>query len=198
MKFDIANQNLKEIFLEYGGELSQLAMKELLIDRGIRVSTGTINQIMRSEHWISKKLTVLPLNSDKHRAARNDFACTHIHNHFGGDGDSTLWIDIDEKNFYSFTRRIVYCPIEFENMFKYIHEVSKQKPESVMFFAAVAKPRFSVGFDGRILLMPVCEKKIQKRKSKYGDKGSIIYEKVTMNAKLFYEYIEVITICVLY
>ena len=71
---------------------------------------------MRSEHWISKKLTVLPLNSDKHQVACNDFACAHIQNCFGGDGDTTLWIDIDEKNFYSFTCRIVYCPIEFESM----------------------------------------------------------------------------------
>ena len=191
VKFDTANRCLKDIFQEYGGELSQLAMKELLHDRGVKVSSGTICQIMNSEHWIAKKLTVLPINTDKHRAARLSFATQNIDNSFGGDGDPVLWIDIDEKNFYSFTQRIVYCPKEYEAMFQYVHEVSKQKPESVMFFAAVSKPRLSVGFDGRILLLPVCKKKVQQKKSKYGAKGSIIYEKITMNAELFQSYIKV-------
>lgn len=167
-------------------------MKELLFDRGVKVSSGTINQILNSEHWIAKKLTVLPINTDKHRVARMNFVSQNINNAFGGDNDPILWIDIDEKNFYSFSRRIVYCPKEYESMFQYVHEVSKQKPESVMFFAAVAKPRPSVGFDGRILLLPVCKKKIQQKKSKYGERGSIIYEKITMNAELFQCYMKVL------
>lgn len=172
-------------------------MKELLFNRGVKVSSGTINQIMNSEHWVAKKLTVLPINTDKHRVAQMEFATKNLENTFGGDGDPTLWIDIDEKNFYSFTRRVVYCPVEYESMFQYIHEVSKQKPESVMFFAAVSKPRLSVGFDGRILLLPVCKKKVQLKKSKYGEKGSIIYQKITMNAELFQEYLKVILLKIL-
>lgn len=166
-------------------------MKELLLDRGVKVSSGTINQIMNSEHWVAKKLTILPINSDKHRVARMDFVRQNLENTFGGDGDPILWIDIDEKNFYSFTRRVVYCPVEYESMFQYVHEVSKQKPESVMFFAAVSKPRLSVGFDGRILLVPVCKKKVQQKRSKYGERGSIIYEKITMTAEIFQYYIKV-------
>ena len=101
--FDIANISLKEIFKEYGGELSQLAMKELLLERGIKVSVGTVNHIMNSKHWIAKKLTVLPLNNNKHHQCRKEFSMANITNSFGGDGDPTLWIDVDEKNFYSFT-----------------------------------------------------------------------------------------------
>ena len=187
----VTTQCLKEIFHDYGGELSQLAMKELLQDRGVKVSTATINQIMNSEHWIAKKLIVLPINTDKHQAAQLEFSIQNMTNTFGGDGDPVLWIDIDEKNFYSFTQHIVHCPREYESMFQYIHEVSKQKPESVMFFAAVSKPRVSIGFDGQILLLPVCNKKVQQQKSKYGENGSVVYEKVTMNAELFQSYIKV-------
>ena len=106
------------------------------------------------------------------------FCQDNIHNTFGGDNDATLWIDVDEKNFLSLSRRIVYVPSEFEKDFKFQHAESKTNIEGVMFFASVARPRPKYEFDGRVLLLPVCEKKIRKRKGKYGQKGDYFYVKV--------------------
>ncbi len=106
------------------------------------------------------------------------FCLDNIHNTFGGDDDATLWIDVDEKNFCSLSQRIVYVPSEFEKDFKFQHAESKTNIEGVMFFAAVARPRPKYEFDGCVLLLPVCEKKIRKRKGKYGQKGDYFYVKV--------------------
>lgn len=113
-----------------------------------------------------------------HQKNRVIFCQQNLHNSFGGDGDATLWIDIDEKNFCSLSRRVIYVPREFEQNFRFLHANSKTNIENVMFFGAVARPRPKYNFDGRVLLMPVCEKRIRKRKGKYGEKGDCFYVKV--------------------
>jgi hypothetical protein len=57
-----------------------------------------------------------------------------------------------------------------------------------MFFSVVAKPQLNHDFDRRILLLLICTKRIRKRKSKYGKLGEVMFDKVTMNTKLFKEY----------
>lgn len=188
--FDIGNRTLHEIVQEYGGELSQMTLCELVRRKGVNISQSTISKILRGPDWTRFKSKSLPINTAVHQQNRFEFASQNINNSFGGNHSSTLWVDIDEKNFYSFTRRIVYCPKEQENMFKYIHQQSKTNIESVMFFGAVAKPRPEENFDGRILLMPVCTKERRKRNGKYGQKGDILYKKAVMNKALFILYIK--------
>lgn len=59
-----------------------------------------------------------------------------------------------------------------------------------MFFGAIARPSPGKGFDGRVLLMPVCTKKIMKRNSKYNSKGESRLEPTTMTKDLFREYVK--------
>lgn len=116
-----------------------------------------------------------------HQENRVKFCQENLYNSFGGDDDPTLWVDIDEKNFCSLSRRIIYVPCEFEKEFKFVHANSKTNIENVMFFGAVSRPRPRYNFDGRVLLIPVCERKIRKRKGKYGEKGDYFYVKVFEN-----------------
>lgn len=120
----------------------------------------------------------MPKNTKLHQENRVAFCKEYLNESFGGDGNSTLWVDVDEKNFCSLTRRIIYVPTEFEGLFKFQHAESKTKIEHVMFFGAIARPRPKFNFDGRILLIPVCEKKIRKRNGKYGKKGEVFFSKV--------------------
>jgi hypothetical protein len=107
---------------------------------------------------------------------------------FGGENDPILWIDIDKKNFVNLVRKVVYILTDLEDSVKYLHVASKTPLEKVMFFSAVAKPRLNRDFDERILLFLVCTKRIRKRKTKYGKPGEVMFDKVTMNTKLFKEY----------
>jgi len=124
------------------------------------------------------KSHITPKNSVIHKENRLLFCQKYLNESFGGDGSSTFWVDIDEKNFYSFKHRIVYVPVEFEEKFHDTHLESKTNIEAVMFFGAVAQPRPQYNFDGRVLLIPVCKKKIRKRKGKYGDRGEPFFVKV--------------------
>jgi hypothetical protein len=107
---------------------------------------------------------------------------------FSEKNDLILWINIDEKNFVNLARKVVYVPTDLEDSVKYLHVASKIPLEKVMFFSAVAKPQPNRDFDRRILLFPVCTKRIRKRKTKYGKPGEVMFDKVTMNTKLFKEY----------
>lgn len=133
---------------------------------------------MKFGGWKSFRPKLVPKNNAVHQENRANFCEKYQHSSFGGDGDSVLWVDIDEKSFYSYSQRIVYVPEEFAEQFRYLHVESKTNIESVMFFGAVARPRPKYNFDGRVLLIPVCEKRIRKRNGKYGKKGDIFYVKV--------------------
>ena len=187
-KFDLVDRSLREVVQEYGFELSQLTLTELIRKRGISVSTSTVNRVLNSGLWLIKKPKLIPTNTPKHRENRLLFCDQYIAETFGGDGDPTLWIDIDEKAFVEMSRRVMYVPKELEHTIEYIHIHNKTTVEKVMFFGAVAKPRPQRGFDGRILLMPVCEKRSRKRNTKYGKKGEIYNEKITMNVTVFRRY----------
>jgi hypothetical protein len=187
-KFDLVNRTLRDIVLDYGCELSQLTFTELVRQRGISVSSSTVCRILNSEHWIKKKPRILPVITLTHQANRLKFCEEYGTESFGGDDDPTLWIDIDEKNFVECNRRVMYVPKGMEEMFKYIHQTSKTVFEKVLFFGAVAKPRPKQGFDGRVLLMPVCQTKKRERNGKYGKKGEILYEREAMNTQVFIKY----------
>jgi hypothetical protein len=115
---------------------------------------------LNGNDWKVVKSHISPKNLAVHKENRIKFCQQYLKESFGGDGSSTFWVDIDEKNFYSFKHRIIYVPVEFAEKFHHIHVESKTNIESVMFFGAIARPRPRYGFDGRVLLMPVCEKKI--------------------------------------
>lgn len=133
---------------------------------------------MGGNDWKVLKSHISPKNSQIHKENRVKFCQQYQNESFGGEGDTTFWVDIDEKNFYSFQHKIAYVPKEMLEKFQYIHLDSKTNIESVMFFGAIARPRPKYNFDGKVLLMPVCEKKIQKRKGKYGEKGDPFFVKV--------------------
>jgi hypothetical protein len=57
-----------------------------------------------------------------------------------------------------------------------------------MFFGIVAKPQPNRDFNRRILLLLICTKRIRKRKTKYDKPREVMFDKVTMNTKLFKEY----------
>jgi hypothetical protein len=187
-KFELVNEALQNIFRLYGGELSQLTFTELLKQEGISASSSTVCRIFNSSYWRKKKRKILPTNTLKHQMARFKFCNKYQNESFGGDNSPILWIDIDEKNFTSRHKRIMYIPSELEKFYNFSHAPSKEPIEKVMFFGAIAKPRMNRNFDGRILLLPVCKKKIRQRKSKYGERGEIMFEKTTMTSKLFFEY----------
>ena len=186
--FSIVDQTMKEIYQVYGGELSQLTIRELCIQRGITCSSQTVHRVLSSPLWKRIQKVLIPTNTPRHRAFRLEFCNKYYNSSFGGDNEDTLWIDIDEKIFINLAQKIVYVPRELEHTVKFAHVASKTPLEKVMFFGAVAKPRPNRDFDGRILLMPVCKKRLRKRKSKYGKVGDVMYERVTMTTKMFIEY----------
>lgn len=99
-----------------------------------------MHRILKGADWKVLKRHVLPKNTAVHQENRVKFCQQFIGNTFGGDGDSIFWVDVDEKNFYSFHHRIVYVPAELMEKFNYVHTESKTNIESVMFFGAVARP----------------------------------------------------------
>lgn len=174
------------MFVEYGGELSQLALKELVVDDGVPVSLHTVQRILSGPDWSAVKVKTLPKNTDKHKENRVLFCGGHLNDSFGGDESDTLHIDIDEKHFYAFREnRVVYCPAELCHVFETVERDSKKQIPKVMFFGAVARPRPSRNFDGRILLKPIMKPKVMQRRSKYAAKGATVEEPTTMNKKLF-------------
>ena len=86
------------------------------------------------------KSHLTPKNLAVHKENQLVFCQNYLKESFGGDGSSTFWVDIDEKNFYSFQHHIVYVPEEFAEKFQHTHLESKTNIESVMFFGAVAHP----------------------------------------------------------
>jgi hypothetical protein len=124
VKFHLVNQTIKEIYADYGGELSQLTIKELCRQRGISCSSQTIHRVLSSSLWkrISKHFT--PINTDKHREMRLEFCNKFSAFSFGGQDSPILWIDIDEKNFVNLARKMVYVPKELEHTVKWAHVAS--------------------------------------------------------------------------
>jgi hypothetical protein len=107
---------------------------------------------------------------------------------FSKKNDPILWIDIDEKNFVNLIRKVVYVLTDLEDSVKYLYVASKTPLEKVMFFGVVAKPQPNRDFDRRILLFLVYTKRIRKRKTKYDKPGEVMFDKVTINTKLFKEF----------
>ncbi len=128
----------------------------------------------------------IPINLERHRLERVKFAQENLGNSFGGDKSATLWIDIDEKNFKSFSdNRVVYCPTELAHLFEVFNANSKVSKEMVMFFGAIARPRPSKNFDGKVLLLPIVSEKVMLKSSKYAKKGETVVEPATLDKQGF-------------
>jgi hypothetical protein len=155
-KFDLVNKTMKEIYTTFGRELSQLTISELCHQHDVLYSSQTIHRVLSSPLWKFIKRPLAPTNTPQHCKARLDFCEKYYQALFGGKGNDVLWIDIDEKNFVSFIRKVVYIPQELEHTLKPLHVASKVPMQKVMFFGAVAKPRPNRDFDGKILLVSIC------------------------------------------
>ena len=71
-------------------------MEQTLKEAGIRVSDSTIWRQVTAEGWNTRARTrTVPLLTDKHRAARVDWATEHVNNGW------VAWVDVDEKWFYA-------------------------------------------------------------------------------------------------
>ena len=120
---------------------------------------------------------------------RRDFAERYQDSTFGGTGSDTLWVDIDEKNFYLYDDRPahLYTTAERAEELKYRHRNSKTKITNVMFLVAVARPRTTQDytFDGRVLLMPIVAPVLQERRSDYTARDATRYEPMSMTVYTF-------------
>ncbi len=131
-------------------------------------------------------MKAIPTSTDKHKEERVKFAQANLENTFGGEGSEVLYIDIDEKNFRAFTEnRVVYCPKELEHLFETFNSATKVSKEMVMFFGAIARPRPSQNFDGKVLILPIVKDKIMKRSSKYAKAHDVVQEPTTLDKKGF-------------
>ncbi len=131
-------------------------------------------------------MKALPTCTDRHKEERVKFATENLDNTFGGEDSDTLWIDVDEKNFKAFSEnRVMYCPSELAHIFDTYNAATKVSKDMVMFFGAVARPRPSKGFDGKIIILPIVKDKIMKRSSKYAKANTVVQEPTTLDKKGF-------------
>jgi hypothetical protein len=61
---------LAQIFEEYGGELSQLCLSELINREGLPISKQTVQRILDGPDWKIVTIKVIPTNNEKHKIER--------------------------------------------------------------------------------------------------------------------------------
>jgi hypothetical protein len=123
--------------------------------------------------WKVLKSHISPKNSQIHKENRGKFCQQYQNESFGGEGDTTFLVDIDEKNFYSFQHKIAYVPKEMLEKFQYIHLDSKTNIESVMFFGAIARPCPKYNFDGKCCSCQSVKRKYEKERENMGRKETL-------------------------
>lgn len=143
------------------------------------VSASTLRRAAKKEGWRTVYNRILPLLTDEHKKKRLAWAEQHRRQLWHD------WVELDEKWFYAIVRRKRKVPPG--------EKVPASKCQSrrfigkVMFLSAVAKPRPEYGFDGKIGIWRICEKKEAKRSSKNRPKGAVVTQDVEITAAKFLE-----------
>jgi hypothetical protein len=84
----------------------------------------------------------------------------NVNNTFGGEDSTTLWIDLDEKNFMLFDQaEVLFVPKSQIELVKNIHRGPNDKPDWVMMCCGVARPQF--GHNGCVFCLPVAEEAVR-------------------------------------
>lgn len=143
------------------------------------VSPVTLSRAAKAAGWRSVYNRILPLLSDTHKERRLEWASKYRRQLWDD------WVDLDEKWFYTIVHRKRKVPPGVKAPASKCQ--SKRFIGKVMFLTAVAKPRPEFGFDGKIGIWRICEKKEAKRSSKNRPKGTIVTEDVEVTAKKFLE-----------
>jgi hypothetical protein len=132
-------------------------------------------------HWNVKWPRLKPELTAEHKLARSSFA-----KKFLGWG---CWAEVhlDEKLWYTVGRRLMvkYPPGREDAQFQ--HVPNKKKSPKICVLAVMARPNAHWGFDGRICIVRVAQKKIAQRASKNHKRGDIYDVDCNLIADIFFE-----------
>jgi hypothetical protein len=150
-------------------------------------SKDTVQRILYECSWKRVKQHLRPFLTEAHMKARIEHA--KAYQGFNYFTDRTVVVHIDEKWFYAFRNgRTLYVPPGVEA--PSLPALSKTQIPKVMYLCAVAAPRRSRGFDGKIGLWMVGEEYTALRKSRFHDKGDVYMVSRNMDGDFFSQMVE--------
>ena len=186
-KCSVSNRNdicefMAERAAEWKFEFTVEVMTQSVRDQFDVGSTTSIGKIMKE--WTKKRRSIQPFLTLQHMNDRLEW-CQQRENVDFFD-DNKVYCHIDEKWFYAFRAgRVMYCPPGVEP--PEVFALSKSQIPKLMYFGAVAPPNPGKGFDGKIGLWWVSEKKVARNKSKFHQRGEEYDVATTMDGKKFVE-----------
>lgn len=95
---------------------------------------------------------------------------------------------VDESWFYLHRTKGYVRLFPGDEMPEPVRVQHKSHIPKIMFLAAVARPDFERGFDGKISLIRVCEERIAERTTRNRERGDVYFHDCTMNAELYRDF----------
>ena len=165
-------RNVEEVLRGHG---YQITYEELAQETGVTKSTL---QRYGKQNWRKVKRRIIPLLTDKHKAARIEYAKKwkgkprnrHVH--------------IDEK-WFSCWRQATDLKLPRGKKAKPKKQVSRTHPTKVMVLSALARPNQKHGFDGKLGIWRYYELVETKRRSKNREAGRLMKKDVSVNSDNF-------------
>lgn len=179
---DDISEFMEEKAAEWKFEFSLELMTQDVYDQFGVGCRSSITNIM--DDWTKTKQSVKPFLTESHIESRLTWCQVRENTDFFSA--RKVCVHLDEKWFYAFRAgRVLYCPpgVEPPEFFA----LSKTQIPKLMYFGAVAPPNPDKGFDGKIGLWWVCEKKIAQRKGKFHARGEEYEVGTIMDGKKFVE-----------
>lgn len=181
-----------EIAVDYNFGVNPRKMATLMTEKsGAIVHKSTVQRAMQLEGWIVERQKTAPKLKDFHLQHRLNWCAARRaeRREWSEKRMNVVEIHVDEKWFYAFrTGRWLYMPPGIEAPI--LECVSKTRIPKVMFIAAVANPIAEIDFDGRVLFLPIVEKKVYQNDAKFGKCGDEYSECTTMNGALFRKFLQ--------
>jgi transposase len=155
-------------------------------------STTSVKNIMDHLEYTKKLRIIRPFLNLDHMKVRLDWANEWVQWNFFDE--NTVVVHIDEKCFYAFQTRgkVMYCPPGVDP--EPFYALSKTQIPWCMFLGAVAAPRLSQGFDGKIGLWHVGVEKEALRRSKFHERGEVYWVNVNMDGDFFVDMVKTLLI----
>jgi len=150
-------------FKELAGKLNERA--------GTTICVQTVRNYCKKNKWRQSRDQYVPILTDKHVAARKEWATENLHNSWCDEHARVGWVDIDEKQFHA---RTLYQSRLRPPGRDYGRTPVKHKGyiPKIMVLSALACPMPAFNFDGKIGNWRFSEMVRAKRDSKHRPKGT--------------------------
>ncbi|KAK3267995.1 hypothetical protein CYMTET_23479 [Cymbomonas tetramitiformis] len=153
-------------------------LKKLMAEGGFIISRRSISAHLRKEKVTRFKLKYKPLLTRKHMQDRLAQAKRLLHDTFENR------IDVDEK-YFEIESSAAVEKRRHDDALEYTAFQSRKFIPKVMFLTAVAKPNIEHGFDGKVGIWRITEKKTAQRKSRNYERNEEYDVDVTLTGERF-------------